>query len=55
MNRKRRIYVQVHSAISVNKLIPFAATLKDLLLIILGEVRLTEEDKYHTVSLLDGI
>ena len=46
---------ECYLAISVNKLIPFAGPLKDLLTIILGEVHLTEEDKCHIVSPLDGI
>ena len=34
---------------------PFAATWMDLEIIILSEVRQTEEDKYHMISLISGI
>ena len=34
---------------------PFAATWMDLKIVILSEVRQTEKDKYHMISLIRGI
>ena len=44
-----------YSAIKKNEIIPFAATWKDLEIIILSEVSHTEKDKYHMISLICGI
>ena len=38
-------------AIEKNEIMPFAATWKDLEIIILSEVNQTEKDKYHMISL----
>ena len=38
-----------------NKIMPFAATWMQLEIIILIEVRQTEKDKYHMISLICGI
>ena len=51
--------VHIHNGISLshkeNEIMPFAATWIDLEIIILSEVSQTEEDKYHTISLIRGI
>ena len=38
-----------------NKIMPYAATLMDLEIIIVSEVSQTEKDKYHMISLICGI
>ena len=43
--------MEYYSAISKNKIMPFAATWMDLDIIILSEVSQTEKDKYHMISL----
>ena len=47
--------MECYSAIKKNEIIPFAATWMELEIIILSEVRQTEKDKYHMVSLTCGI
>ena len=47
--------MEYYSAIKKNKIMPFAATLMDLEILILSEVSQTEKDKYHTISLICGI
>ena len=46
--------MEYHSAIKKNEIMPFAATWKDLEMIILSEVSQTEKDKYH-ISLICGM
>ena len=38
-----------------NKVMPFAATWMDPEMIILSEISQTEKDKYHKISLTNGI
>ena len=46
------IYTMEHySDIKKNEIVPFAATWKELDIIILTEVSQTEKDKYHMISL----
>ena len=45
----------LYTAIKKNKIMPFAATWMQLEIIILIEVRQTEKDKYHMISLTCGI
>ena len=45
----------LYTAIKKNKIVPFAATWMQLEIIILIEVRQTEKDKYHMISLTCGI
>ena len=47
--------VEYYSAIKKNKIMPFAATQKDLEIVILSEVSQTQKDKYHMISLTCGI
>ena len=47
--------MEYYSAIKKNKIMPFAATWKDLEIIILSEVSQTEKDKHHMISLICGI
>ena len=47
--------MEYHSAIKKNEITPFAATWIDLDIIKLSEVRQTEKDKYHMISLICGI
>ena len=42
--------MEYHSAIKMNKIMPFAAIWMDLEIIILKEVSLTEKDKYHNIT-----
>ena len=50
------IYImEYYSVIKKNKIMPFAATWKQLDIIILGEVSQKEKDKYHTISSICGI
>ena len=44
--------MEYYSAIKKNEIMPFAATWMDLEIIILSEVRQTERDKYHMISLI---
>ena len=41
-----------YSAVEKNKIIIFAATRMDLEIVVLSEVNLTEEEKYHMTSLI---
>ena len=41
--------MQYYSAMKKNKILPYAAILMDLQIIILSEVRQTEGDKYHMI------
>ena len=47
--------MECYSAIKMNEIMPFAATWKDLEIIILSEVSQKEKDKYYMVSLICGI
>ena len=47
--------MEFYSAIKKNEIMPFAAPWMGLEIIILSEVNQTEEDKYHTISLIYGI
>ena len=47
--------MEYYSAIKKNKIMPFAATWKQLEIIRLSEVSQKEKDKYHMVSLIYGI
>ena len=47
--------IEYDSAIKKNGIMPSAATWMGLEIIILSEVNQTEEDKYHTISLIYGI
>ena len=47
--------IEYYSAIKKNEIMPFAATQRDLEIIILSEVRQIEKDKYHMISLIYGI
>ena len=49
------IYTTEYNSLKVNKIMPFAATWMDLEIIIVSEVRQTEKDKYHMISLKRGI
>ena len=55
----KEVLVHVHNGILLshkkNEIIPFAATLMDLEMIVLSEVSQTEKDKYHMISLICGI
>ena len=44
--------MEYYSAIKRNEIMPFAVTWIDLEIIILSEVRQTEKDKYHMISLI---
>ena len=44
--------MEYYSAIKKNDILPFAATLMDLEIVILSEVGQTEKDQYHMVSLI---
>ena len=39
----------------MNEIMPFAATQMDLETIILSEIRHTEKDTYHKISLIEGM
>ena len=45
--------MEYYSAIKKNEMMPFAATWRELEIIILSEV--SQKDKYHMISLLCGI
>ena len=47
--------MEYYSAIKKNEIMTFAATWKDLEIIILSEVKQTEKDKYHMIPLICGI
>ena len=47
--------ILLYSAIKKNEIMPFAATWMDLDIIILSEVSQTEKDKYHMISLREGM
>ena len=47
--------MEYYSAITKNKIMPFAATWMVLEIIILSEVNQKEKDKYHMISLICGI
>ena len=47
--------MEYYSAIKENEIIPFAATLMDLEILILSEVSQTEKDKYYMISLICGL
>ena len=54
--KMRYIYtMEYYSAIKKNEIMPFTAMWMDLEIIILNEVRWTEKDKYHMISLICGI
>ena len=46
---------EYYSAIKKNEIMPFAATLMDLEIVILREISQTGKDKYHMMSLIRGI
>ena len=47
--------MEYYSAIKKKEIMPFAATWKDLEIIILREVSQTEKEKYHMISLIRRI
>ena len=47
--------MECYSVIKKNDIMPFAATWMDLEIIILSEIRQTEKEKYHMISLICGI
>ena len=47
--------MEYYSAIKKIERMPFAATWRDLEIIILSEVSQTEKDKYHMISLMCGL
>ena len=47
--------MEYYSAIKMNKILLFAATLMELETLILSEVSQKEKDKYHMISLITGI
>ena len=49
------IYTMEHYSAIKNEIMPFAATLMDLEIIILSEISWTDKDKYHMISLIGGI
>ena len=49
------IYNGIFSAITKNKIMPFAETWMDLEIIILSEVSQKEKNEYHMISLICGI
>ena len=54
--KMRYIYtMEYYSARKKNEIMPFTAMWMDLEIIILNEVRWTEKDKYHMISLICGI
>ena len=49
------IYTMYYSAKKKNKIMTFAATWKDLGIIVISEVSQKEKDKYHMTSLIHEI
>ena len=49
------IYTMEYYSAIKNEIMPFAATLMDLEIIILSEISWTDKDKYHMISLIGGI
>ena len=47
--------MEYYSAIKKNKIIPVAATWKELETLIVSEVRQKEKHKYHMIALISGI
>ena len=47
--------MEYYSAITKNKLMPFAATWMELETLVLSEVSQKEKDKYRMISLISGI
>ena len=47
--------MEYYSATKKDEIMPFATTWMQVEIIILNEVRQTEEDKYHMMSLICGI
>ena len=47
--------MEYYSAMTKNKIMPFAATWMDLEIVILSEVSQTQKDKYHKILLICGI
>ena len=47
--------MEYYSAVKRNRIMPSAATWMELEIVILSEVRQTEKDKYHMISLICGI
>ena len=55
IKKKRYIYaVEYYSAIKKNEIMSFPETLMDLKIVIIGEVRQTEKDKYLMTFLICG-
>ena len=57
MDKEDVVYIYIHTmeyypAIKNNEIMSFAATWMDLEIIILRELRQTEKDKYHMISLI---
>ena len=56
IRKKWYIYTMgYYSAITKNKIMPFAATCMELEILILSELGQKEKDKYHMISLIPGI
>ena len=58
MDKEDVMYIytmEYYSAITKNKIMPFAATWMQLEIIILSEVSQKEKDKYHMILLICGI
>ena len=47
--------MEYYLAIKKNEVMPFAATLMDLEIVMLSEVSQTEKEKYHITSLICGL
>ena len=47
--------MKYYSAIKKNQIMPLTAIWMDLVSIILSEISQTEKDKYHKISLTNGI
>ena len=46
--------MEYYSAMQKNEILPFEKTQRDLEIIVLSEVRQTEKDKHHMISLSVG-